>query len=115
MAGALNAGHNSWLNRSFYTRGTFFKKWLGDNEIKYKLKLYTSSLPSYARAEFLFMLDLCIADTRLEISELNKTSKLETFECDSDHNPKSKSTQDIDNYLKDINESIKITTNNTIP
>ena len=162
MAGDLNARHTSWLNQSFNTRGTFLKKWLDDNEIKYKLKLYTSSLPSYPRGNS--YLDLCIADTRLEVSKFNKTGKVETLEYDSDHNAiqmqisykndnyfilekrennhkfnfrnsnwekfsdylaqtynlkipnnRNLSNEEIDSYLKDINEAIKITMNNTIP
>ena len=162
MARDLSARHTSWLNQSFNTRGKFFKKWIDDNEIKYKLKLYTSSLPSYPRGNS--YLDLCIANTRLEVSKFNTTGKLETLAYDSDHNAiqmqisykndkylnlekrennhkfnfrnsnwekfsdyivqtynlkipnkRNLSNEEIDSYLTDINEAIKITMNNTVP
>ena len=84
LAGDLNARHTSWSNAINNTRGTFLRKWIDDNKITYKLKLYSSSLSSFPRGDS--YLDLCIADNRLQVAIFENTNKLETLNYDSDHN-----------------------------
>lgn len=84
LAGDLNARHSDWQNLTNNPRGISLKKWIEENEINLRLNLLGSELPSYPRGNS--FLDICIADSRLEILNLSQSGRLETLNYDSDHN-----------------------------
>lgn len=49
IAGDFNAKHTDWANEKNNERGITLKKWIDDNDMKYKLKLYRPNMPSFPR------------------------------------------------------------------
>ena len=82
IAGDLNAKHQSWGNVNNNQRGLFINKWLEENEIEYRAKLYGSDFPTYPRCQC--FLDLCVVDCRLLIHTVQ--DRIKTIPYDSDHN-----------------------------
>jgi len=84
LLGDLNAKHSDWNNKSTCDRGRFLSKFINDNEIKYRMQLYHSNVPSFIRSGS--YIDLIIADRRINISTvINNSNKVDTIEYDSDH------------------------------
>lgn len=103
IAGDLNAKHTNWLNLINNSRGKTLQNWIQKNEIKYKIKIIGSNLPTYPRTNA--YLDICIADNRLKFTELIN-NKLETIPYDSDHNA-IKINLDLDQHIYNTQENIQ--------
>lgn len=83
IAGDLNAKHKAWKNNENNTRGNFLNNWIHENDIKYKIKLYGTDIPTFPRGKS--YLDICLTDSRLNI-KLNSNDELRAIPYDSDHN-----------------------------
>lgn len=84
LAGDLNAKHTDWSNPNNNARGISLKKWITENEIKNKAKLYSTVLPSYPYGGS--FLDVIIADARLDFKNVIDYTKIPNVSYDSDHN-----------------------------
>ncbi|KAK0169435.1 hypothetical protein PV328_012052 [Microctonus aethiopoides] len=113
IAGDLNAKHKRWKNNSYNTRGNQIDKWLEKNDLKYRIQLYNTDIPTYPRGES--YLDICIADQRLHFQTINN-NELRAIPYDSDHNAvlmDIKNTLDSDWTLETNTETHKKNFNKT--
>lgn len=113
IAGDLNAKHKRWKNNSYNTRGNQIDKWLEKNDLKYRIQLYNTDIPTYPRGES--YLDICIADQRLHFQTINN-NELKAIPYDSDHNAvlmDIKNTLDSDWTLETNTETHKKNFNKT--
>lgn len=82
IAGDLNARLQEWGDRNSNQRGTYLKNYLNGKIIEHRPRVYVPADATHAvHGTFL---DLCIADARLDFSELSN-GKLVTRSYDSDH------------------------------
>ena len=80
IAGDFNARNKNWGDQTSNQRGRYLSRWLMDNNVEFKCKLYNPIEPTY-EASFL---DHCLADSRIKI--MNSNNKLPVVLYDSDHN-----------------------------
>lgn len=83
IAGDFNAKHSNWKNPENNTKGYALNKFIEDNNIKYRINLYHTELPSFKNANS--YIDLVLADSRLEIMDLNANNNINNIPIDSDH------------------------------
>lgn len=83
-AGDFNAKHIDWKNNCNNTKGTLLKRWMENNDLYYKTKLYSTELPSFPSGES--YLDLCLADARIKIIGKPAINTVQSINYDSDHN-----------------------------
>ncbi|CAK9816290.1 RNA-directed DNA polymerase from mobile element jockey [Anthophora plagiata] len=82
IAGDFNAKHESWANKINDERGIALKEWIDNNDIKYRINLFHTAVPSFPR--YGSFIDLILADARIEFSN-SKENRLNTVQLASDH------------------------------
>ncbi|CAK9827467.1 hypothetical protein ANTRET_LOCUS5156 [Anthophora retusa] len=82
IAGDLNAKHESWANKINDERGIVLKEWINNNDIKYRINLYHTAVPSFPR--YGSFIDLILADARIDFSNANE-NRVNTVQLASDH------------------------------
>lgn len=82
IAGDLNARHANWGNSINNARGIKVNRWINENDIIYRAKLFKPNAPTLIRSGN--YLDLAIVDARLNINT-NILDEIPTHSYDSDH------------------------------
>lgn len=68
IAGDLNAKHADWNNPIDNKRGISLKNWLHQNQIKYKISLLNTAVPSFPKSGA--FIDICLADREREQNQI---------------------------------------------
>ena len=84
IGGDSNAKDTSWRNSVKNQRGIKLKKWIDDNDIQFKINVYSSKYPSFPRANS--FMDLLFTDARLKMLNEIGDKHLPLLDYDSDHN-----------------------------
>ncbi|XP_044578967.1 uncharacterized protein LOC123261439 [Cotesia glomerata] len=84
IAGDFNARHRELGDRVNKTRGRWLVNWDKENSITYRSKIHTAHEPTFTSKGSESYLDLCIADSRLNLVNLIN-NKLKKLNYDSDH------------------------------
>ncbi|XP_015437834.1 PREDICTED: uncharacterized protein LOC107192981 [Dufourea novaeangliae] len=82
IAGDINARRIAWGDRLDNQRGRYMKQWEDSFGIAFRIRIITSSGPTFKPANS--FLDICIADARLKLSN-SINGKANTLPYDSDH------------------------------
>ena len=82
IAADLNCRLKEWGDTASNTRGQYLQNWLNNHSIDLRATLYTTDEPNFLSSKS--FLDICIADARLHLDQLNN-NKLTTTDYDSDH------------------------------
>ena len=84
IAGDFNSRHKDWGDTITCPREAFITNWLINTQLENKATLYTPSCPTYKRADAESYIDLCIADSRIDITNL-KNDRCQVVDYDSNH------------------------------
>lgn len=83
IAGDFNIKSTSFGNTIANHRGISFDKWETNAALQWKFKTYPPNEPTYTNKNS--YLDICLADSRLSLSNTTDNDKLVTLHFDSDH------------------------------